>query len=74
VPFALAGDTRAATSIYVSHAACLTGWPAGAVIEVSFVAGLPDAFRVPTATALHAGSFQVSGSPSDAGIPEAGCD
>jgi hypothetical protein len=74
LPFALAGDSRSPTSIYVSPGACLTGWPTAAVVDVSFEAGLPDAFGVATPAAQTAGSFLVGGAAADAGLPDASCD
>jgi hypothetical protein len=65
LPIALGTASGAPTRIYVSPA-CTGGWPSGQ-IDVSFDAGLPDAFGVPTMTPLAGGSFLVAGAAPDAG-------
>ena len=67
LPVALTADTVDRTVVFVSAAACLGGWPMGAIVDVSFAAGAPDAFGVPTTADLPAGSFRVSGAPADGG-------
>ena len=71
IPVALTGDTVDKTAVFVSAAACLGGWPMGARIDISFAAGVPDAFGVATTTEMPAGSFFVTGSPE---ARDAGCD
>jgi len=71
VPVALTADTVDKTAVFVSAAACLGGWPMGARIEISFAAGVPDAFGVPTTAEMPAGSFLVMGSPQ---ARDGGCD
>jgi hypothetical protein len=70
LPIAVAGATGSPTRIYVSPAACLGGWPAGAV-DIRFDVGLPDAFGVPTTVPLVGGSFIVAPGTgnSDGGCP-----
>jgi hypothetical protein len=68
----LIADATDAVVVYVAPAACLGGWPTGAVIDVSFVAGTPDAFGIPSAGALPAGSFQIGGSAESS--RDAACD
>jgi hypothetical protein len=59
--------------VYVAPAACLGGWPMGAVIDLSFIAGTPDAFGVPAPADMPAGSFLIGGAPPEASR-DAGCD
>jgi len=66
VPVRVAADAVDPTIVHVSSA-CAGGWPAGTRVDVSFDAGLPDAFGVPTDAPLPAGSFQVSGDADAAG-------
>ncbi len=67
LPIALSAVSGAPTGIYVSPAACLGGWPAGQ-IDITFDAGLPDAFGVPTTAPLSGGSFLVAvGAATDGG-------
>jgi hypothetical protein len=73
LPMAVTADTVDKTVVFVSAASCLGGWPMGAVVDVSFAAGAPDAFGVPSAGELPAGSFRVSGSPAP-GPADSGCD
>jgi hypothetical protein len=73
IPVALAADTLDPTVVYVSST-CAGGWPPGATVAVSFDAGLPDAFGVPTTAPLDAGSFLVSAAGGDAAAPtDAAC-
>lgn len=72
LPIALAADGNDPTAVVISPAGCARGWPSGALVEVAFEAGLPDAFGVPTTGPLTAGSFLVAG--TDGGPPDAGCD
>lgn len=69
VPVAVAADTVDPTLVYVAPT-CAGGWPVGAVVEVTFDAGLPDAFGVPATEPLDGGTFRVAG--ADAGV-EAAC-
>jgi hypothetical protein len=67
VPVTVAADPVDPTLVYV-RPAFAAGWPPGAVVEVTFDAGLPDAFGVPTTAALEGGKFKVAG---DAGSADA---
>jgi len=67
-------DSSDPTRLYLTPAPCLGGWPAGAVVDVTFDAGLPDAFGVPTTMALIGGSFMVAGTAPDAGAADAAID
>jgi hypothetical protein len=71
LPVALTADSVDKTVVFVSPAACLGGWPMGAVVDVSFAAGAPDAFGVASTVDQPAGSFRVSGTPAPV---DAGCD
>jgi hypothetical protein len=68
----LTADATEPVVVYVAPAACLGGWPTGSVIDVSFAAGTPDAFGIPSAAALLAGSFQIGGSAESS--RDAACD
>jgi hypothetical protein len=74
VPVVLALDPQDPTRLFVAPAACLGGWPAGRTVEVTFDAGLPDAFGVPTPMALIGGRFIVAGLPPDGGAADASVD
>jgi hypothetical protein len=69
VPIAVAADTVDPTIVYVGPT-CAGGWPVGAIVQIAFDAGVPDAFGVPTTAPLDGGRFQVSGA-SDAGALDA---
>jgi hypothetical protein len=69
VPFSIAADLNDPRAIYISPGGCGARWPAGASIEVNFDPGLPDAFGVPSASALRGGSFSTVAGP----VPDAGC-
>jgi hypothetical protein len=71
VPVTLALDAQDPTRLYVTPAACLGGWPPGRTVEVTFDAGLPDAFGVPTTAGLWGGSFIVAGQAPDGGTDAA---
>jgi hypothetical protein len=64
---ALTADTVDKSIVFVSPVGCPGGWPMGALIEVSFAAGVPDAFGIPAPAALPAGGFRVTGTPSGDG-------
>jgi hypothetical protein len=72
LPVTLAADGNDPTAVVISPAGCSGGWPGGALVEVGFEAGLPDAFGIPTTSPLTAGNFLVAG--TDGGPPDAGCD
>jgi hypothetical protein len=82
LPFALAVNSSDPTIVYLSPATCLGGWPSEAPVEVTLLAGLPDAFGGELAVSVGT-SFVAAGSTSsgrdggcpvaDAGaVPEAG--
>jgi hypothetical protein len=82
LPFTLAVNSSDPTIVYLSPASCLGGWPSDASIEVTLLAGLPDAFGGGL-TANVGTSFMAAGGTSsgrdggcpvaDAGaVPEAG--
>jgi hypothetical protein len=73
LPVVLGIDGQDPTRLLLSAAPCLGGWPSGAVVNVTFDAGLPDAFGVPTSMALIGGSFMVAGTALDAGTADAAC-
>ena len=73
LPIALSAVSGAPTGVYVSPAACLGGWPGGQ-IDISFDAGLPDAFGVPTTAPLVGGSFLVTVGVSDGGCADSRAD
>ena len=50
LPVSLASSASDPTVVYLSPATCLGGWPSDAPIDVTLLAGLPDAFGVPLAT------------------------
>lgn len=61
LPVALLVDATDASVVYLAPAArpgCPAAWPAGATVDVTVDAGLPDAFGVPLAAAAT-GSFTV---------------
>jgi hypothetical protein len=49
LPVSLAPNSGDPTVVYLSPASCLGGWPSDAPIDVTLLAGLPDAFGVPLA-------------------------
>ena len=63
VPVMVAADAVDPTIVHVSSG-CTGGWPAGTRVDVSFDAGLPDAFGVPTDAPLSAGSFPCRATPT----------
>jgi hypothetical protein len=76
LPVALASDPSMPTFLYLGPAACAVAWPAGATVDVTIDAGLPDAFGVPLAAGaaatfvVGAGGTPASDggcAPSDAG-------
>jgi hypothetical protein len=68
LPVKVAPDGQDPTLLYVMPV-CQGGWPAGRTVQVTFDAGLPDAFGVPTTMALIGGSFTVAGT-ADAGAAD----
>jgi hypothetical protein len=72
LPFDLLTDARVPGTLFVAPtAACGGGWPAGATIDVSLDAGLPDAFGVGLASGAST-SFAIGGT-GDAGVaPDGG--
>jgi hypothetical protein len=74
LPIRLAVDPQDATRLLISPAMCLGGWPAGAIVQVSFDPGLPDAFGVPTTVTLPGGEFMVGGGAADAAADAAPAD
>jgi hypothetical protein len=69
LPFEVVGSTSSGTTIYLSAASCLGGWPAGVPIAAQVAAGAPDAFGVPMAADATT-TFMAVGSTS---TPDGGC-
>jgi hypothetical protein len=69
LPVALAPNPSDPTIVYVSPASCLGGWPSGVPVEVTLLAGLPDAFGVGLA-AITDVSFEA---PTGGDHPDGGC-
>jgi len=69
VPFSAVGGASGGTTVYLSPASCLGGWPAGVPIEAKVAAGAPDAFGVPM-PADATTTFMAVGST---GVPDGGC-
>jgi hypothetical protein len=70
LPVSIAPNTSDPTVVYVSPASCLGGWPSDMPIEVTVLAGLPDAFGVALATTTST-SFMASGDATPG--PDGGC-
>jgi hypothetical protein len=65
----LAPNPSDPTIIYLSPAGCLGGWPSGAPVEVTLLAGLPDGFGVGLAAPTSI-SFEA---PAGGAHPDGGC-
>jgi hypothetical protein len=68
--FTLVADPGDRMLLYVAPATCNGKWPAGVLVEMTFDAGLPDAFGQPLPTAVT-GNFVTS---TTGGATDAGCD
>jgi hypothetical protein len=65
----LAPNPSDPTIVYLSPFGCLGGWPSGVPVEVTLLAGLPDAFGVGLAATSHT-SFEA---PPGGAHPDGGC-
>ncbi|HZL19885.1 MAG TPA: hypothetical protein VFG23_19275 [Polyangia bacterium] len=65
----LAPNPSDPTIVYLSPVDCLGGWPAGGPVEITLLAGLPDAFGVGLAATTNT-SFEA---PAGAAQPDGGC-
>jgi hypothetical protein len=70
LPVSLAPNSADPTVVYLSPASCLGGWPSDAPIEVTLLAGLPDAFGVGLA-ATTTTTFTASAGATP--VPDGGC-
>lgn len=71
VPFSIGADSSDRRAIFIRPGGCDRRWPAGAVVDVRFDPGLPDAFGVPTTGSLEGGSFAVVDQSSGDATPGA---
>jgi hypothetical protein len=70
LPISLTPNASDPTIVYLSAASCLGGWPSGVSIEVTLLAGLPDAFGAPLAMTTAA-TFMASAGATPS--PDGGC-
>jgi hypothetical protein len=69
LPVSLAPNPSDPTIVYLSPAGCLGGWPPAVPVEVTLLAGLPDAFGVGLAVTTDV-SFEA---PAGGARPDGGC-
>jgi hypothetical protein len=70
LPIVLTPNASDPTIVYLSPASCLGGWPAGVPIQVTLLAGLPDAFGGPLAMTTGT-TFMAAGAATPG--PDGGC-